>query len=292
MNGNILKITVIAIVAVLAAVSAAMLLGVFDDDNASDADPRHYGEGDQIRSTVRWLDVSGNWHVGKYVFTVIERGRDSLVANVVFNEGSKYSSQSIIVTKKGDQCTAVIEKFGEDRIVGFGWHDAEGLWKTGAGFVVHDGREADILSKVFEIACNAFTSRGDQGMRIDPNSLFDKPGETEMYAIVYLRAYQGLEAHFYATYEDGKLHRSTIIYGSSAVRSEDPALVDNFKGTGMCIEHVDAHIAGAKRDCLKVTQKQDGAATLVSFYTADGLLMLECRNGPTTVYSIDSISNG
>lgn len=280
------KIIVIAIIIVALTGTATICLNYFsgDHNNNSDCNARYYNEGDQIRSTVKWQDESDIWHTGKYVFTVIDRGGHSLRADVMYTEGKYSFSQNIAVTETNGKIVATIEKFDE-KIE---------LEPTNGKYMYRDIYEItdpDLVSRVFELACNTFISCGYGNIKIDPKDLFNDPSNIQETILLDLRAGDGLFLLSQALYKDSQLHRSTIIVGSNVVCSEDPDLVKNFTGEGTCIEHIDYKTAGTTWDCLKVTTKYDDNTKQIRYYTVDGFLLLKSQMGYTITHELDSISN-
>lgn len=279
------KMIVIAII-IVAVIGVAVVCSNYfsgDHNNDSDSNARYYNEGDQIRSTVKWQDDSDIWHTGKYVFTVIDRGSHSLRADVTYTEGAYSLSQNIVVTETNSKIVATIEKF-DNKIE---------LEPTNGKYVYQDIYEItdpDLVSRVFELACNTFISCVDGNVKIDPKDLFNDPSDIQEIILLDVRAMDGIFQLSQALYKDGQLHRSTIISSSNIVCSEDPDLVKNFIGEGTCIEHIDYKMAGTTWDCLKVTTEYGDNTKWIRYYTVDGFLLLKSQMGFTTTHNLDSIS--
>ena len=269
-----------------AAIGSAIVYLEFFNDNENEQlnNIRQYNEGDQIKSTVKWKDDSGAWHTGKYVFTVVDREKNRLMANVVYSEGSIHLSQSINVTKSSDKYTISFEKFNEKTIE----YEQKGEKVVIATYECSDD---DLLSRLFEMACNTFTSCGMSNTNIDPKGLFDDTNKTHQFIMATLYPSNGIFHLNQALYKDGTLHRSTIIAGSNLICSDDPDLVKNHIGDGIGIEHVDLKIAGTTWDCLKITLSYGEDVKRVDYYTVDGFLLLKSQIGYTTVQYLDSFSN-
>lgn len=286
MDARYSKIIMIAIIMVAVIGTAAVCLNYFSGDrnNDSDSNARYYNEGDQIRSTVKWQDDSDVWHTGKYVFTVIDRGGHSLRADVTYTEGAYSLSQNIAVTETNGKIVATIEKF--DKKIELEPTNGKYMYQD-----IYEITDPDLVSRVFELACNMFISCGDGNVKIDPKDLFNDPSDIQETILLNLRAANGIFQLSQALYKDGQLHRSTIIVGSNVVCSEDPDLVKNFTGEGTCIERIDYRTAGTTWDCLKVTTMYDDNTKQIRYYTVDGFLLLKSQIGYTTTHNLDSISN-
>lgn len=285
MNARFLKLFTIAIIVCAIIGSAVVCLHYFNSDHNDNPNnnARHYDEGDQIKSTIKWQDDSDVWHTGKYIFTVIDRGGHSLRANVTYTEGTNSLSQSIAVTETNGKVTATIEKF--DETIEFEQTNGKYVYRD-----TYEIKDSDIVSRVFELTCNAFTSCGDGIYNVDPKVLFEKPGQLEERILIDSRALNGIWNVSEALYKDGVLHRSTIIDGTSIVCSEDPDLVKNYIGDGRCIEHTELKMAGTTWDCLKVTTIYDADTKHIRYYTVDGFLLLKSQIRYTTTHSLDSTS--
>ena len=280
-----LKIMAIAVIIGAAIGSAVVYFEFFNDnENEQSNNIRQYDEGDQIKSTVKWKDDSGAWHTGKYVFTVVDREKNRLMANVVYNEGSIHLSQSINVTRSGDKYTISFEKFNEKTIE----YERKGEKVVIATYECSDD---DLLSRLFEMACNTFTSCGMAVTKIDPRELFNDTNTNDQFIMKNIYASNGVFYLNQALHKDGTLHRSTIIAGSNLICSDDPDLVKNHIGDGIGIEHVDLKIAGTTWDCLKITLSYGEDIKRVDYYTVDGFLLLKSQIGYNTIQNLDSFSN-